>query len=180
MNLEEKQLIELCKKKDRNAFNELYKRNSGKLMGVSMRYCNDVLEGEDILQESFIKIFHQLENYKFKGSFEGWLRRIVVNTAINHFNSKKVRVDGAGNSDDFDLPDGNLNIESQLNGKELLEIISQIPEGYNMVFNLNVIEGYTHKEIAEQLGITEGTSKSQLAKAKGLLRKILTKNKMVA
>ena len=149
-------------------------------MGISIRYCNDVSEAEDVLQEAFIKIFHQIQTYNSSGSFEGWLKRIVVNTAINHYKSKKARVDSGGDINDYDMPDGNMDIEAELNGKELLEIINQIPAGYKMIFNLNVIEGFTHKEIAVQLGITEGTSKSQLAKAKSFLRKILIENKMVA
>ena len=178
--MQEKKLIEKCKQKDRNAFNHLFNTYSRVLMGISIRYANDVAEAEDILQESFIKIFHQIETYESKGSFEGWLKRIVVNTAINYFNSKKVRIDGGGNADDYDMEDQNFNIEDELNGNELLEIINQIPEGYRVIFNLNVVEGYTHKEIAEQFNITEGTSKSQLSKAKAMLRKILTENKMVA
>lgn len=176
----EEELIKRCKNGERNAFNHLYNQYSRVLMGISIRYCNDVAEAEDVLQEAFIKIFHQINSYQSKGSFEGWLKRIVVNTAINHFNSKKVRIDGGGNAEDFDIVDTALSIENELNGNELLEIINQIPEGYKLIFNLNVIEGFTHKEIAEQLGITEGTSKSQLSKAKLLLRKIITQNKIIA
>jgi len=178
--MQEQELITLCKKKDRNAFNYLYTKYSRVLMGISIRYCNDIAEAEDVLQEAFIKIFHQIENYQAKGSFEGWLKRILVNTALNNFRSKQVKIDGGGNSEDYDIPDGNMDIDDAMNANELLEIINQIPQGYKMVFNLNVIEGFTHKEIAEQLNITEGTSKSQLSKAKILLRKILVQNKMVA
>ena len=178
--MNELELISLCKKKDRNAFNHLFNQYNRLLMGISIRYCNDVAEAEDVLQESFIKIFHQIQTYQSKGSFEGWLKRIVVNTAINHFKSKKVRIDGGGNSEDFDAIDNAFDIENEMHGNELLEIINQIPEGYKVIFNMNVIEGYTHKEIAKELNISEGTSKSQLSKAKSLLRKILVENKMVA
>ena len=180
MKKEEYQIIEECKQGSRSAFKYIFDTYSKKMLAIASRYTVDLGLAEDILQESFIKVFQTINKYESKGSFEGWLRRIVVNTALNHYTKKKTRGSEYSTDELEVVEDVSMNIDAQMNGKELLEIIQQLPDGYRMVFNLNVIEGYTHKEIADKLGITEGTSKSQLAKAKRVLRKILEKYKLVA
>lgn len=150
----------------------LYKKYSGKMYGVCLRYAGNESDANDILQEGFIKVFKNLLKYRGEGSFEGWIRRIMVNTAIEHFRRKK-NTFSITETQEKSVEDVSLNAMDNLALKDLLEIIDQLPEGYKMVFNMHVIEGYPHKEIAEILGITEGTSKSQLARAKGVLKKML-------
>lgn len=150
----------------------LYKKYSGKMYGVCLRYAGNESDASDILQEGFIKVFKNLLKYRGEGSFEGWIRRIMVNTAIEHFRRKK-NTFSITETQEKSVEDVSLTAMDNLALKDLLEIIDQLPEGYKMVFNMHVIEGYPHKEIAEILGITEGTSKSQLARAKGVLKKML-------
>lgn len=174
MKLEEEELtllIKKCKNGDNNAFNQIFTTYGKILYGIALRYSKDTSEADDILQEAFIKIFEKVINYNFTGSFEGWLKRIVVNTALN-----KVQKNKTLKEDDLDIIQFhhyNETITSNINAEELLLMIRKLPPGYNAVFNLYAIEGYSHKEIAEMLQITEGTSKSQLSKAKQWLRTIL-------
>ena len=128
-----------------------------------------------MLQDGFIKVFKYIGTFKFEGSFEGWVRRIMVNTAIEHIRKKKqVHVfDDVENI--IESPESELNITGKLNEKELLKMVRLLPDGYRTVFNMYVIEGYSHKEIAETLGIAEGTSKSQLSKSKEFLKTLLHK-----
>jgi RNA polymerase sigma-70 factor (ECF subfamily) len=149
-----------------------------KMMAIAQRYCNTTFESEDVLQEAFIKVFKKIGTFDGKGSFEGWLKRVVVNTAINHYHQtykEKLNVDYDSVKESDGLPDA----VSRLSNEELLNVIKELPDGYRMVFNLYVIEGYTHKEIGELLSINEGTSKSQLAKAKNMMRKLLYKYNFV-
>lgn len=142
------------------------------LMSVCRRYVG-MAQAEDMLQDSFIRIFQYLGQYRFEGSFEGWARRICVNTCIRHIQQSR-RLTVEYNADL--LPDPPIEPEAlhQLQANELLRLIDQIPDGYRMVFNLNVIEGYAHKEIAEMLGIEESSSRSQLTKARKYLQRFLT------
>lgn len=175
----DQELIEGCKKGKHSAFEALYRKYAMSMMAIAQRYCNTTFEGEDVLQEAFIKIFQKINTFDGKGSFEGWLKRVVVNTAINHYHQTykdKLNTDYQSlNEPDHHLPD----VLSRLSNEELLNVIKELPEGYRMVFNLYVIEGYTHKEIGELLKINEGTSKSQLAKAKNMIRKLLYKYNFV-
>jgi RNA polymerase sigma-70 factor (ECF subfamily) len=176
----EKELIEGCKKGKHRAFEALYRKYAMKMMAIALRYCNTTFEGEDILQESFIKVFQKIHTFDQKGSFEGWLKRVVVNTAINYYHQTykhKFQIDyhSLPTESDSVLPD----VISRMTNEELLQIIRDLPEGYRMVFNLYVIEGYNHKEIGEMLGVTEGTSKSQLFKAKEIIKKLLYKYNFV-
>ena len=170
-------LIKRCKKGESLAFTEIYNLYGRVLFGIALRYAKDTMEAEDVLQESFIKIFDKVIDFDFKGSFEGWLKRVVVNTALNKCaKNKSLR-------ESYEIENIELEYEetitSDLSNMELLELIKKLPDGYQMVFNMYVIEGYSHKEIAKMLKISEGTSKSQLSKAKGLLRKMLAKYDMV-
>ncbi len=172
----EKDVIEGCKKGSHKSFESLYKNYAGRLLSIAMRYAFTTFEAEDILQESFIKIFNSIHTYEYKGSFEGWLKRIVVTTAINHYQKDKNKQSLPEylivEEESADV----VTIISKMSADELLEIIQTMPAGYRMVFNMYVIEGYPHKEIGELLSISEGTSKSQLAKGRTLLKdKLLQK-----
>jgi len=173
--LNEKKLIELLKKNSESAFVELYNRYSPVLFGICLRYAKERTDAEDILQESFIKIYENIQSFKGEGSLEGWLKRIVVNVSINHYR-KKIKEGTISTDEDIKyeeiIPE---NIFSELTSKELIGLIQRLPEGYRMVFNLYAIEGFKHNEIAELLGYTESTSKTQLMKAKKILQQYVFK-----
>ncbi|MBD3639063.1 MAG: RNA polymerase sigma factor [Crocinitomicaceae bacterium] len=175
----EEQLVKECVSGSPVAQKKFYDLFAKKMMGVCLRYTNNYEEAQDVLQEGFIKIFKKLPDFESKGSLEGWVRRIMVNTALDSYRrSKKYQKDVNVDSVSFLLDSKDYIIES-INAEDLLEIIRSIPEGYRVVFNLFAIEGYSHKEIAEQLGVTESTSKSQYSRAKKMLRKILIEKKFV-
>lgn len=157
---------------DRQMQKMLYDHFSSKMYGVCLRYAGNENDAGDILQEGFIKVFRNLEKFRSEGSFEGWVRRIFVNTAIEHYR-KKVKLYNVSEAQENTIEDTNLDALDNLATKDLMAIINELSPGYKTVFNMHVIEGYSHKEIADMLGITEGTSKSQLARAKGVLKKIL-------
>ena len=151
----------------------LYDRFSRKMMGVCLRYADGRDEAEDILQNGFIKVFENIESFKGSGSLEGWIRKIMVNTALNNYrqnkaNRLKVDLDAV----EYMLP-GDNHVSSAIDAKELMKTIQQLPTGFRTVFNLFAIEGYSHKEIADQLNISEGTSKSQYSRARTYLQKAL-------
>ena len=139
------------------------------LMTICRRYAGDQHEAEDMLQETFISIFSHINQFKFAGSFEGWLKRITVNDAIRILQKRKVRIVGITN-DQYEMTSTDINILSDLNTEDLLKLISQLPDGYRMIFNLYVIEGYSHDEIAAMLKIKTATSRSQLSKARAILK----------
>ncbi len=168
----DQKLIDECIKGKREAQKKLYDVLAAKMFGVSLRYAANKEEAEDILQDGFIKLFQNLQNYKGKGSFDGWAKRIFINTAIDSYynKSKSLKsVDTLWESSEGIIQDND--VLSDITVEETMRLIQQLPEGKRSVFNLYAIEGYTHKEIAKMLNISENTSKSQLAKA----RKILTK-----
>ena len=150
----------------------LYQRFSSKMYGVCLRYCENTDDANDVLQDGFIKVYKSLGKFRAEGSFEGWIRRIFINTSIEHYR-KKIKLYNVTEVQENTIEDTDLKILSSLAVKDLLNIINELSPGYKQVFNMHVIEGYSHKEIAEILGITEGTSKSQLARAKGVLKKII-------
>lgn len=174
-----KELISGCIKNDRRSQEELFKLFYGKMLGVCMRYARDRDTAEEMLQEGFIKIFDKLEAFDYKGSFEGWMRRIIANTAIDNIRKTKKSPMLTDNDDDFKLGGSDAMVEREelefveLKAEIALEAISELSPAYRAVFNLYVMEEYTHKEIAEILGISEGTSKSNLSKAKLNLQKTL-------
>lgn len=173
------ELIAGCLRQDRPCQEALYKRFYGKMLGVTMRYARDRDEARDMLQEGFIKVFSSISNFSGKGSFEGWVRRIVVNTSIDHLrkNKHEYMIVSTVHSRDGDLPDAveeaDENELLQLSEEQLIACIQQLSPAYRAVFNLYVMENLPHKEISERLGISEGTSKSNLAKARYQLKKIL-------
>lgn len=152
----------------------LYKKFSSKMYGVCLRYSGNVDDANDLLQEGFVKVFKNLQKFRGDGSFEGWMRRIFVNTSIEHFR-KKVKLYNVTEVQENTIEETDLNILDTLAAKDIILLVNELSPGYKTVFNMHVIEGYSHKEIADLLGISEGTSKSQLARAKGVLKKSLEK-----
>lgn len=172
MNLDEK-LIEQCIKGDHRAQRELYDRHSPKLMPMAMRYAKSQEDAEDILQDAFIKIYKSLDSFRQEAQFQTWLKRIVINTAINH-NRKKLYQQPMLDIEKI----APMHVESDLtlsnmHFTEILAMMQKLPVGSRTIFNLFAIEGYSHKEIAEQLEISEGTSKSQYSRARVLLRAMI-------
>jgi len=169
-------LITACQNGDARAQRQLYQTYKAKLFGVCLRYANSREEAEDLLQEGFVKIFTDLYQYQPIGSFSGWMRKVVVNVALQHIRKKKNLFPVVS----LDLVSEKYKPEEELfvkyRAETIIRMIQQLPEGYRAVFNLYVLEGYTHKEIGEYLNISSGTSKSQLARAKSTLRSMLEKN----
>lgn len=168
----ETDLIQGCINGNRQMQEFLYKKFSPKMYGVCLRYAGNTEDANDILQEGFIKIFKNIGKFRSEGSFEGWIRRIFVNTSIEHFR-KKVKLYNVTEVQENTIEDKELDALDLLDAKDIMSIVNELSPGYKAVFNLHIIEGYSHKEIADILGITEGTSKSQLARAKGVLKKMV-------
>ena len=172
--ISESDLIKGCLEGDRRMQEELYRRFSPRMYGVCLRYAADADEAADILQEGFIKVFKKLDSYRGEGSFEGWIRRIFVNTAIEHFRRKTYQQPITEQHENT-VEGRSLSALDSLAEKDILKLIQELSPGYRTVFNLYVVEGYTHKEIGELLNISEGTSKSQLARAKLALQDMVKK-----
>jgi RNA polymerase sigma-70 factor (ECF subfamily) len=153
---------------------ELYRRFSPRMYAVCLRYAANAEEAEDILQEGFIKIFKKLDSFRSEGSFEGWIRRIFVNTAIEHFRRKKY-LQPVTEKEETSIEGKYISILDDLAEQDILSLVQQLSPGYRTVFNMYVVEGYTHKEIADALNISEGTSKSQLSRAKVILQEMVKK-----
>ncbi len=167
----EDELIRGCIREDAACQREVFNRFAGRMLGVCNRYARNSADAEDILQDAFIKIFEKIHQFKFEGSFEGWIRRIMVNTALKKYSLRRYEKEVSG----YEIRDRDESMEepsayAHLTQKELLGIINELPDGYRMVFNLYVIEGYQHDEIAEMLNIQAGTSRSQLVKARNMLQ----------
>src|ERR1035437_1349530 len=151
----------------------LYNRLSGKMYSVCLRYAGNTDDAQDLLQEGFIKVFRNLDKYRGDGSFEGWVRRIFVNTSIEQYRKKSLALQKATDVENVVMEDKEWNVLDKLAERDILKMVQELSPGYKMVFNMHVIEGYSHKEIADMLGINEGTSKSQLARAKAVLQKMV-------
>ncbi|MEO7766109.1 MAG: sigma-70 family RNA polymerase sigma factor [Ferruginibacter sp.] len=173
-------LIQGCLKGHRHAQNQLYELYSSAMFAVCLRYAKNKEEAEEILQEGFMKVFTFLHQFNFEGSFEGWIRKIMVNCALQKYRSN-TRLHAVVDID-TNQPElaGTENIIAQIGTKELLKMIQQLPPGYRMVFNLYVFEGMKHREIAGHLGISEGTSKSNLSDARVILQKAVNNSLQVA
>ena len=169
---EDDRLIKDCLRNDPKAQERLFTKYSSRLYGLCRRYIREESEAEDVMITAFAKIFQKIDQYKAEGSFEGWMRRIAVNEALTYIRrNKSIHLEV-----DIEVADEESSLEHmghELEAKDLLAMIDQLPAGYRTVFNLYAIEGYAHKEIAVQLGISENTSKSQLSRARGLLQKYL-------
>lgn len=171
--LSEDELIEGCKNDNRASQKALYDRYCRKMLVVCMRYSKSAAEAEDILQEGFVKVFKGIKDFRRESKLDTWMTRIMVNTALN-VQRKKLYLYPMVDVEDIHLPDVEVSM-SNVHFTQLLEMIQGLPHGCQVVFNLFAIEGFSHKEIAEQLGISEGTSKSQFARAKSLLQERLLK-----
>ncbi len=168
------ELIEGCKKKNAQAQKGLYDYYAGRLYALCCRYIKEKMEAEDVLIIAFTKILDRIDQYKGEGSFEGWMKRIVVNESLTYLRRNKnmyleMDIEAADREPEFDK------MENELHAEDLIKLVDALPSGYRIVFNLYAIDGYSHKEIAEQLGISENTSKSQLSRARVVLQKSLLK-----
>lgn len=151
------------------------------MLGVCNRYARNGADAEDILQDAFIKVFDKIHQFKFEGSFEGWIRRIVVNTALKKYSLRRYEKEVVGYEiKDRDESSMEPSAYSHLSEKDLLDLINSLPDGYRVIFNLYVIEGFQHDEIAEMLGIQPGTSRSQLVKARNMLQKQILELQKIA
>jgi len=180
MSLEK--LIMECRQNNRRAQEEIYRVYSGKMYALCLKYSRNKEEAEDNLQDGFITVFQKIEQFKFKGSFEGWIKRIMINTALQKYRERNVlnllREDEISDVVEVDEEVMNFSLDY------LLDKIQNLPNQYRLVFNLYILDGYSHKEVAEMLGISEGTSKSNLSRARSLLKKRieedLNNNKSIA
>lgn len=173
-NISESDLIQGCISGNRRMQELLYQRFSPRMYAVCLRYAGSAEEAEDILQEGFIKIFKKLDSFRSEGSFEGWIRRIFVNTAIEHFRRKRY-LQPVTEKEENTIEGKYISVLDELAEQDILSLIRELSPGYRTVFNMYVVEGYTHKEIADMLGISEGTSKSQLSRAKVILQEMVKK-----
>ncbi len=176
---EEEQIIEGCIAGERRIQKLLYDRYSPTMLGICMRYSKSQDEAQDIMQDGFVKVFTNIESFRKQGSFEGWIKRIMVNTALNHYHKNQKNMHH--NIDD--IKESKIIVDNEPEKKlpytqmEMLQAIRSLPEGYSIVFNLYVFEKFKHREIAEQLNISVNTSKSQLSKARIYLQKSLARIK---
>lgn len=175
--MDEKQLIKACIKNDSKAQRLLYEKYDALFFAVCKRYFTDIQQAEDALVKGFLKIFQNLKSYSFEGSFEGWMRRIMINECLMELRKNKIF---HLNVDDYSSSiSSNQEASQQIEEDDVMKLLDYLPDGCRLVFTLYVIEGYKHKEIAENLGITEGTSKSQLNLAKTKLKEMLSKNEHI-
>ncbi|HEY0744625.1 MAG TPA: sigma-70 family RNA polymerase sigma factor [Chryseosolibacter sp.] len=175
----EDELIKGCLKRDRNAQQQLYDLYASKMYAICFRYVRNAMEAEDVLVMAFTKIFDRIDQFKGEGSFEGWIRRVMVNEALTHLRKSRAmyvetELEQADREPDYDR------LSDHLEAEDLHKMIQELPPGYRVVFNMYAIDGYSHKEIAEQLGISENTSKSQLSRARTYLQKILLENDWIS
>lgn len=178
MGLDEK-IIEGCVAGNRKAQRTLFDRYKSPMFGICLRYSKSKDEAEDVLMESFMTVFSEIHTFRAEGSIDQWIRRIVVNTAINNYrkNLKHYYHSDIEDVDETHIDmDENVQLTENLSAAEVLKIMQEMPEGYRVVFNLYVMEGYKHKEIADMLNITTGTSKSQLSKARKIIQDKLSKH----
>ena len=178
----QKELIEGCARHDSICQKAVFDLHAGRMMGVCLRYARNKSDAEDILQESFIKVFDKINQFRHEGSFEGWIRKIVVNTALKKYTLLRYTAEKFNQdvSECEDLYSNDVSAFSHLSEKDLLKLINDLPDGYRLVFNMFVIEGYKHEEIANMLNINAGTSRSQLAKARAMLQKQILQLQRVA
>lgn len=175
----EYELIKGCLKKDVKCQRLLFEQHAGKMMSICLRYSKDSMEAEDMLQEAFTKVFHYLHQYKFEGSFEGWVRKIVVNTSLRNIKKHKINF-SAINDYSENTPQLEPYAYSNLGEEDILKLIHGLPEGYQLIFNLNVIEGFSHEEIGVMLKIQPSTSRSQLVKARKMLQNQILEMQKIA
>jgi len=171
----DKSIITAAAEGDKQAFRTIFNFFVPRLRSVALRYARTEFEAEDILQEAFVKIYHNLKKYKFEGSFEGWIKRIVINTALNHYDKykKDYQLDNIETYEEEDLGIEEAKDIDEVEHSELLSIVQKLPDGYRLVMNLYVLEGFSHREIGHALGISEGSARSQYSKARKHIKKTL-------
>lgn len=170
----EESLIKGCVKGKEKAQFMLYEQYKGIFYGLCLRYCRNKTDAEEVLQEGFVKIFNSISKFEGKGSFEGWMKRIIIFTSIDYYRSKSKKNEVLNEFEDHEVDNEvNANILEAMDAELIIDLLQQLPNGYRTVLNMYAIEGYTHKEIAQKLEISEGTSKSQLSKARKLFQNIL-------
>lgn len=179
MSLTEEDIVRGCYDNQPKAQRMLYERFASKMLGVVLRYAKDEDEAYDILQDGFVKVFGKIQSYNMQGSLEGWVRRIMVNTALDQYrknkkHQKNVKLDDVS----FMLEHDDFIVEG-LAAEDLMKIINAMPKGYKIVFNMFAIEGFSHKEIADKLGVSENTSKSQYSRARQFVRNILEEQNLL-
>ena len=170
----EKELIDNCRKNNPIAQRALYDKYARKMMAVCLRYGRDYDTAQDLMQEGFIKVFTAIDSYTGNGSFEGWIRRIFINTALEYLRRNDILRETVDIDDSEPMQEIDYSTVEQMSADELMELVAELPTGFRTVFNLFVVEGYNHKEIGEMLGITESTSRSQLTRAKKWYKRIMT------
>lgn len=173
------ELIEKCLKGDQRAQRALFDKFSRKMMSVCMRYIGDREHAEDVLQDGFVKVFTHLASFKREGSFEGWIRRTMVNTSLDYLRKQKNLAIDADISEAEFLAGEDEKVLSKMRVEQLMELISDMPPGYRTVFNMYAIEGYSHQEIAKELGVTESTSKTQFRKARTYLMSVIVERENI-
>ncbi|MCK5766422.1 MAG: sigma-70 family RNA polymerase sigma factor [Bacteroidales bacterium] len=176
MMIPDQEILEGCRSGERQAFGLLYKKYAPTMLGICMRYCKRKEEAEDVLHEGFIKVFANVCKFRGEGSFEGWIKRIMINTSLSHYHANLKHYFQSDVEEIGDLTSGDEDEGVYSNApprSELLSLIQDLPDGYRFVFNMFVFEDFSHKEIAHELGISVNTSKSQLAKARRRLQKKL-------
>ena len=174
--MDEKQLIDGCVKSDRRAQKALYDKYSRRMMAVCLRYVKDTEDARDLLQEGFIKLYTNINKYSGEGSFDGWVRKIFVNSALERLRHNDI-LKNADDIDDVnyaDMPDDES--ASEISSDDIMKYVRSLPDGFRTVFNLFAIEGYSHKEIGEKLNISESTSRSQYMRARKILQKMILNN----
>lgn len=169
--MDEQQLIEGCRKGDRRVQKALYETYSRKMMSVCLRYVSDWETARDLLQDGFVKVFTHLDSYNGNGSFEGWLRKIFVNSALEYLRHADILRESTELDQTAEGTQADSSPLSDISAAELMELVQSLPTGFRTIFNLFAIEGYSHKEISERLHITESTSRSQYTRAKQLLQR---------
>ena len=178
-HMSDEELVQRCVRKEAQAQEYLFKTFSGRMLGLCNRYTDSVEEAEDIMQDAFVKIFQKIDTFKGNGSLEGWMKRIMVNTALDAFRKSK----NFRHSIDIDTieytSETNQHVLESMGAKDLMKLLKTMPKGFRTVFNLYAVEGYAHKEIASMLEITESTSKSQYSRARAYLQKMLQTEKAI-
>jgi RNA polymerase sigma-70 factor (ECF subfamily) len=170
----ESQLIAALKRGESRAHKVVYERFAGKMLAICMRYCSNRDDAEEVMLDAFMRVFEKIEQFREDGSFEGWIRRVMVTESLMFLRKSKQWRQETSIEDVTVEPDYEW-ADTALNESDLLRIVNQLPDGYRTIFNLYAIEGYSHAEIAEMLGISEGTSKSQLSRARAILQMSLKK-----
>lgn len=166
------QLINDCKKNDIKAQEQLYRQFAPKMFSVCLKYSRNYAEAQDHLQDAFLLVFEKIHTFEFKGSFDGWIKRVVINHVLQQYRNKSF----LSLIDEDIIEDVEIEFDDEISIEFLMKIIQELPDRYRLVFNLNVFENYSHQEIADTLGITVGTSKSNLSRAKMILKEKIENN----